>query len=191
MRNHRPLILASAIAAAAVPLLAAGCGGGAPHVARIGSTSTRTVTTTGNPLIAYVHCIRVHGVPAFPDPDSTGGIPKDKVIALQNDPKLARATSACQSLMPATGLAPPPASAQQTRTRIADELSFAHCMRREGVTNFPDPSASGGLTVAMIQAHGIDLRSPVVLRVALKCLPASHGALNVAKISAAIKDARG
>ena len=64
---------------------------------------------------------------------------------------------------------------QQTRTQIADELSFARCVRHRGVSRFPDPNAKWLLTVAMVQAQGIDVHSPQVLRVIQACLPASHG----------------
>jgi hypothetical protein len=46
-----------------------------------------------------------------------------------------------------------------------------------------------GLSVAMVQAQGIDTHSPAVLRVAQKCLPASHGALTAAKVGEALNNA--
>jgi hypothetical protein len=59
-------------------------------------------------------------------------------------------------------------------------------MRRRGVARFPDPTAQGQLTVEMVQAQGIDVHAPAVLRVVQACLPASHGALTPAKIRAAL-----
>jgi hypothetical protein len=41
----------------------------------------------------------------------------------------------------------------------------------------------------MVQAQGIDVRSPAVLRVVQACLPASHGALTAAKVREAISGA--
>ena len=78
----------------------------------------------------------------------------------------------------------------QQRTQVADELSFAECMRSHGQTSFPDPTAHG-LTLEMIEAQGIDLHSPAVLRVVQACLPASHGALTPAKVREALSDAGG
>jgi hypothetical protein len=86
---------------------------------------------------------------------------------------------------------PPPQSAQHTRTQIADALLFARCMRSHGVTRFPDPTAQGELSVAMVKAQGIDVHSPAVLRVVQACLPASHGALTPAKVREALRNARG
>jgi hypothetical protein len=92
--------------------------------------------------------------------------------------------------MPATGLGPQQ-SAQQTSTRVADLLSFATCMHNHGVTKFPDPTAQGELSIAMIQAQGIDLHSPAVLRIVHTCLPASHGALTPAMVAQALNDLGG
>jgi hypothetical protein len=47
------------------------------------------------------------------------------------------------------------------------------------------------LSIEMIQAQGIDVHSPAVLRVVQACLPASHGALTPAKVKAALENAGG
>ena len=64
-------------------------------------------------------------------------------------------------------------------------------MRSHGLSRFPDPSAQGQLTVEMVQAQGIDVHSPAVLRVVQACLPASRGALTPAKVRAALNNAGG
>jgi hypothetical protein len=87
----------------------------------------------------------------------------------------------CKGLLPVMN-GGPELTGQQLRTRIADALSFARCMRRHGVSRFPDPTAQGQLSVEMVQAQGIDVHSPQVLHVVQTCLPASHGALTPAKI---------
>jgi hypothetical protein len=136
--------------------------------------------------------MRSRGVPSFPDPGGKGGIPKPQVVAAyQRDPhKFNTADAACHHLLPNDSLAPQQ-TAQQKRTQLADELSFAKCMRQHGVTNFPDPTAQGGLTVAMVEAQGVDVRSPAILRTVQTCLPASHGALTMAKVNEAIRNAGG
>jgi hypothetical protein len=191
MRCRRSLILA-AVAAAGLALLAAGCGGGgsgSPGIATVASSTTRGATTIQNGPVAFARCMRAHGVPDFPDPDSAGEIPKRQVVAAnKNDPRFDAADNACIGLLPNRSLAPQE-SAQQRRTRLADELSFARCMRSHGLGRFPDPSAQGELTVAMVQAQGIDVHSPAVLHVVQTCLPASHGALTAAKVREAIDNA--
>jgi hypothetical protein len=82
-------------------------------------------------------------------------------------------------------------TAQQKQTQLADALSFAACMRRHGVARFPDPTAQGGLSVEMVQAQGVDVHSPAVLRAIQTCLPASHGGLTAAKVRAALNKAGG
>ena len=179
MGCRHPRISTTLVAVGAVSLLAAGCGGG---------SSTTAATTSQTGTLAYSHCMHSHGVPNFPDPTSSEGIPKDKIPV--GSPQLASASSACEHLMPAGGLGPQQ-TPQPVRTRLSDELSFARCMRNQGVTRFPDPTAHGGLSVAMVQAQGIDLHSPAVLQAVQTCLPASHGALTPAKVRKALNDAGG
>lgn len=192
MRRLRPPLLVPLAAAGALALLAAGCGGGSsPHVANVAS-STTTATTPQTGLVAYAQCMRTHGVASFPDPDGSAGISKAQVVAAatRNPNKFRAASTACHDLLPNSGLGPTQ-SAQQQRTQLADELSFARCMRSHGLARFPDPNARTGLTVAMVEAQGIDVHSPAVLRIVQKCLPASHGALTPAKVREAIQNAGG
>lgn len=71
----------------AVGVAVAGCGSGSstPGVPT-GSTSTSTAgSSDGNgrdaaELLAYASCVRLHGVPNFPDPNGGGEIPKEGVI---------------------------------------------------------------------------------------------------------------
>jgi hypothetical protein len=179
--RSRTLIPICVVAVAAFALLAACYGGDA-------SPTAATTTQTG--VVAYSHCMRSHGVSNFPDPNSSGEIPKGKVVPLVSSPQFQVAQTACQHVMPTGGLGPQE-TAQQTRTRRADALSFATCVRGHGVTRFPDPTAQGDLSVAMVQAQAIDVHSPAFLRAVQACLPASHGALTPAKVRAALNNARG
>jgi hypothetical protein len=176
MRCRRPLIPTSVIAVAAVSLLAAGCGGGS-------STTAATPQNGLVTLVAYSHCMRSHGLPNFPDPTSSEGIPKDKIPV--SSPQFLVAQSACQHLMPASGLGPQETT-QQTRTRVADALAFARCMRTRGFASFPDPTNQGQLTPEMVTAAGIDLHQPELLRAGLACVPVSHGLLTRAAIERAV-----
>jgi hypothetical protein len=134
--------------------------------------------------------MRSNGVPNFPDPQRyAGGNVKLTVHNLGNSPQVKAAMNTCGHLLPSGPGSPE--SAQQQRTQLADELSFAHCMRSHGVARFPDPTAQGELSVAMVQAQGINVHSPTVLHVVQACLPASHGALTPAKVREAIANAGG
>jgi hypothetical protein len=193
MCSRRLLILASVLAVAVFSLFAAGCGGGgSAGVASVASSTT--VATTTNPqngLVAFSGCMRSHGMPNFPDPQRVGGRSlKLTIHRLEaSNPQYQAAQRACNHLLP-NGGSESQEPAQQNRTLVADMLSFARCMRSHGVSRFPDPTAQG-LSVEMVQAQGIDLHSPAVLRVVQACLPASHGALTPAKVREAIARAGG
>jgi len=192
LRCRRPFILTSVVAVAAFSLLAAGCGGGggSAGVASVASSTTTATTTPQNGLLAFSQCMRSSGVPNFPDPQHYAG--GNVKLTIHQDggstQKFQAALSACNHLLPANG-GGSQQTAQQARTRLADELSFARCMRSHGVARFPDPTPQGELSVAMVQAQGIDVHSPAILRVVQTCLPASHGGLTAAKVREAIAHA--
>ena len=193
MRCRRPLILSSVVAVAAFALLAAGCGGGgsAAGVASVASSTTAVTTpSTQNVAVAFTSCMRSNGVPTFPDPPAIGTrIAKPTLQQLGvSDSQFQAAVSACRHLLP-NGANGSEETAQQARTRLADELSFARCMRSHGVAHFPDPTAQGDLSVERVKAQGIDVHSPAVLGVVQACLPASHGGLTAAKVRAALNNA--
>jgi hypothetical protein len=136
--------------------------------------------------------MRSNGMPSFPDPQRfVGGNVKLTIHQLvANSPRFHAALSACDHLLP-SGPSGSLQTAQQQRTQLADELSFARCIRSHGVSRFPDPTAQAGLSVEMVQAQGIDVHSPTFLHVVQACLPASHGALTPAKVREALNNARG
>jgi hypothetical protein len=176
------------VAVVPLALIAAGCGGGrtSAGVASVASSTTTAATTSPSQgsLLAFSQCMRTNGVASFPNPQHlVGGNVKLTIHGYGSPgPRFEAALNACNHLLPSGG---PQQADQQTRTQVADELSFARCMRSHGLANFPDPNARG-LTVAMVQAQGIDVHSATVLRVVQKCLPASHGALTAAKVREAI-----
>jgi hypothetical protein len=130
--------------------------------------------------------MRSNGVPNFPDPNSAGEISKARVIAaVVGNPRSPAAQRACRRLLPESGLGPPQ-TAVTTRTRLADMLAFARCVRAHGFPSFPDPTSQGQLTPEMVTAAGIDLHQPKVLRVGLACVSVTHGLLTRAAIERAV-----
>ncbi len=51
---------------------------------------------------------------------------------------------------------------------------------------FPDPTAQGQLTLAMIHAAGVDLQAPSLLTAAKACVGVTHGAITLAQVEQAI-----
>jgi hypothetical protein len=188
-RRRRSLTLFSVAAVAGLALIAAGCGSSrtSAGVANV-ATTTATTTTQQSGAVAFARCLRAHGLPNWPDPARNGVFDKSRLQALGYGKSQVRAAEVpCGHLLPSVG--PGPQQDQPTRAQLADELSFAHCMRSHGLARFPDPGARGGLTVEMVEAQGIDVHSPAVLRVVQTCLPASHGWLTARKVRQALAHA--
>jgi hypothetical protein len=173
MRCPRPLTVTSVVAIAAVSLLAAGCGGGS-------STTAATPTTRQTGALAFVHCMHSHGVPNFPDPNSSGEIPKEEVAPLAGSPQFQSAQKACQHLQPGGG---PVQSAAQRQSHTAALLPFARCLRSHGFPSFPDPTSSGELTREMLAQAGINLHQPAIVQVADACVGVTHGVLTKAAVA--------
>jgi hypothetical protein len=84
--------------------------------------------------------MRSHRVAQFPDPDSSGAIPK---VSLQ---QLAVSSSQLQTAQSACGYLLQPTSTQVAQT-MGGMLDFARCMRSHGVHAWPDPTTDSGQPV--------------------------------------------
>jgi hypothetical protein len=116
--------------------------------------------------------MRSHGVPEYPDPNSSGQLQK---ITPGNEQQLGvsqtrfnTAQAACQRLWPYQA----PNQAQQ-RSDLAAALNFARCMRSRGLPGFPDPTTdpSTGLVVFVIHTRqvGFNPHSPQILAKVGRC----------------------
>jgi hypothetical protein len=153
-RLARPAVLTLALAGvAALSLLASACGGSpGPGVAKAPNSSSSSSGSTGGSgkgdPAAYSACMRSHGVPNFPDPDSQGrikitsGVDRNghKTGVDTNSPQFKKAQQACQKLQPNGGK---PSAQQQAKEQQA-MLKFSQCMRSHGVPKFPDPKFTPG-----------------------------------------------
>jgi hypothetical protein len=152
------------IAAAALALLAAACGG-SPSPA--GSSPDASGSTDPASAVAYSHCMRSQGVPNYPDPGGGGTLPKVSAQQLGvSSSQLQAAQRACQHLLPATGGLLNASSLRQceltgdcpqalVRQALNEGLSFARCMRSHGVPSWPDPTTdSEGRPYFDLSAHG-------------------------------------
>jgi hypothetical protein len=179
--NTRPGSAAVAVvlaAAAGLALVVAGCGGGsggtgvaqAPTTTQPSQSSNSGGSSTGGSTnngssgsgpAKFSACMRSHGVPNFPDPDSQGRLTIQGGPRGGLDPNSATfraAQKACEKYAPGGGRAPSPA--QQARFQ-AQALKFSACMRSHGVPKFPDPQISGGrIGLVFGRNSGIDPNSP-------------------------------
>jgi hypothetical protein len=128
----------------ALALVAASCGAG-PRASAPPSDA-----------VAFAACMRSNGVSRFPDPGSSGAIPK---VGLQqlgiSSAGFARAQDACRRFLPNGGRLPSLAAQQLVR---ANALRFARCVRSHGVPAFPDPGSDGRIPDPA--RVGIDQGSP-------------------------------
>jgi len=125
--------------------------------------------------------MRANGVPNFPDPRPGGGFQGAVRLGGSSSPLFKTAQAKCKELLqslggPGSGPAP---SAQA----LAHWVTVAQCMRRHGVSNFPDPRTSapppssldgGGVIsdrdgVILVFPHTIDEQSPLFTRAAATC----------------------
>ena len=136
-------------ALAGLCLLASGCGGSpGSHVAQLStSTSQSNPPSDGSThahSVAFAHCMRTHGVPLWPDPESSGSPGQSPLTLRQlrvSSSQLAAAEQACKSLLPTSSLT------QQSPHVLAQALRFSQCMRAHGATTFPDPETNGAITI--------------------------------------------
>jgi hypothetical protein len=108
----------------------------------------------------FASCMRSHGVPNFPDPNSQGAITFGSSSGINpNSPKFQAAQQVCQKLLPNGGQ---PSPAEQAKAQQA-MLAFSACMRSHGVPTFPDPTFSAGhaqLKIGGSPGSGLDPQSP-------------------------------
>lgn len=122
----------------AIPVAALGC---ALVLAACGSSSKPHGPAANDHAqgVKFATCMRDHGVPSFPDPQTNAGIQIPVALAKNPSPAFTSAMHACKYLMPADAH-PPAVSASQK----AAALKLAQCMRKHGVPNYPDPTYQDG-----------------------------------------------
>lgn len=114
--------------------------------------------------------MRSHGVQDYPEPDSSGQLPKITPSNVQHYgvtmSQLNAAQTACGKFWPFQ-----PPTAAQARQLLAGYLKFARCMRAHGLPNFPDPTAQadGPRFLISISKDGFNPHSAGVLAKAHEC----------------------
>jgi hypothetical protein len=157
-RRRWPRRAAALAAMACMVLLATACGSG----------SSPRASATGGPTreqraLAYAQCMRSHGVPDFPDPDSNGdfnlgsnqagggskrsgsnsGSSQGNSGSSQGNsvtPQERSADHVCHHLLNGSH----EMSQSQQQHVMSQLVRYAQCMRAHGVPNFPDPEITNG-----------------------------------------------
>jgi hypothetical protein len=165
---------------------AGACGASGPSSTTAGGAGK----SFGAAAFRYSACIRQHGVPDFPDPHVTTtpgggvkisqGVPASAGLA----PRFRAAQKACQGILPPPGNGPDEGHRQVKKQVL---LAFAHCLRGHGVSDFPDPTSQGQLSLQMISAAGVDLRAPSFMTAARACVGVTHGVVTMADVAVAAR----
>jgi hypothetical protein len=143
-RRAPSFLLAGALAGLSV--LASGCGGSkSASVASVATTRSSSAShrSTHDQALAYARCIRSHGVPLWPDPESSGAFEKPELTPQRlgaGTSEIGAAEKACRSLAPTYPATPQPQV-------LAQALRFSRCMRAHGAANFPDPEGNGAIVI--------------------------------------------
>jgi hypothetical protein len=144
-KNHR--LAGTLAAAAATAVLATACGGSA--------SSTQSAPTYAQ-VLSLVRCMRSHGEPDFPDPNSSGSYSfgaNGSLVGANgssvdiNSSQAQAAYGDCRHLVPGgPSISQLEQAEQQEQQRQAEMLpvllKYVHCMRSHDVPNFPAPGQS-------------------------------------------------
>jgi hypothetical protein len=164
---HSPLITLAVIACA---VAIAACGSSSKPPSAGGPRSAAG--------IKFADCMRAKGVPNFPDPSAGGGIQIPDGSGINPlSPSFKAAQASCAKLLPGGG----PGHQHPSERQIKLMLETSQCMRRHGISAFPDPTLTppsspagysvlidrGGVVVAI--PNTIDLGSPAFQQAAAAC----------------------
>jgi hypothetical protein len=108
-----------------------------------GNSASTAPDGYGSGSLAFARCMRANGVPNFPDPQPGGGAVFNPAGINTGAPAVQSAMAKCQKLTEAgagpAALGSTTHPSAQTLTKLLD---IAHCMRSNGVSEFPDPRTS-------------------------------------------------
>jgi len=169
--NRRALATAFAVVGSALALAACGSSG-------------KSNASGSDPGIKFADCMRSHGVQHFPDPSPGGGIQiPDNSGINPRSPAFQSAQNACSKLLPGG----PGPRAHATASQKRQMLAMSECMRKHGLSTFPDPVSTPpapgggfglafGLPGAIIAIPTALIQSPGFKQAAADCgLPGAGG----------------
>jgi hypothetical protein len=204
---HRSRVTVLCLFVGGASALLAACGNPpSPGIAKLGTTSTTiaksgsggstfssgggagglgqgsTMQVMGGATVAYSECMRQHGVPSFPDPNSQGSVSITNNAGVSST-VFQSATGKCSKYMK-QGRKP---TAAQNAQAQAQALAFSRCMRAHGLPTFPDPTfhADGSMSMGMQAGGSLDPNSPNFKRAQEACAKLSPGGFGAPPIKSA------
>jgi hypothetical protein len=159
-RQRRAGLRASALAAplAGLALLIAACGGSSSPG---GSAANQTPYQKD---VAYAACMRSHGEPKFPDPNSQGNFNTGGIDNQTSQYQSANKT--CVHLLPSNGQL-----TAQNQKAVSAALKYAQCMRTHGIATFPDPTVANGGSAIGLGDKNVDQNSSQYQTAQQACKP--------------------
>jgi hypothetical protein len=198
---QRPTAYLAVAMLTSIGLLVSGCGGSkSPAVASVGTTTSSNAVAGTNAAggaagsgsspgqtqlqedaLKYARCMRANGVPNFPDPNPGGGFLFHTGSGVDpSSPAFQAARAKCQKLLPSGGIAPGSTTHPSARW-LAHMVKVAQCMRRHGISDFPDPMTTvpslQGFVGVISDIEGaifvfpasLDMQSPLFKQAAAAC----------------------
>jgi hypothetical protein len=152
----RPMVTTATILLGASTLAACGSGG---------KSSTSGGSRNYRAFLNFSNCMRVHGVPNFPDAPAGGGIHITPGDGLNPQaPAFQAARQTCNKLLPGGG--PSRVVPESVKVQLVDH---AECMRAHGVPNYPDPIFPSGGGIETIVPSSIAPGAPAFQTAAKAC----------------------
>ena len=158
-RRAMARVAAPVAALAAVVLLTVACSGGSPGAGGLSGPGQVRLARA----LAWAHCLRSHGAPDFPDPNSSGVFMLNPSDSSRFDAP-ASARAACARLRPGGAQAEGTPAEQEQQQRQA--LAFVACMHRRGFPQLPDDWSGN---IGQLISAGIDPHSPQLNAAMTKC----------------------
>ena len=172
---------------ASVALPVAACGSSSSERVATGSSSSylpAAASAQPGEALSFSRCIRSRGVSKFPDPTSSGKIPKRSLQQLGvTSSRFQTAQKACIHLLPSgsNGYVPP----AQLQSLLSSMVRFSRCIRSHGLPDWPDPTVGlgGSPGFNLVGLHPpIDASSPqfnTKLRECRHSLPSQIGGIHI------------
>ena len=142
------LALAGCAGPARTPGVATADGGATPSA--VASSGGSAGGSKDGDALKFAQCMRANGLPWFKDPEPDQKGIRISVPAGTDKAKVDAAMKICRQYLPNGGEPP-----KLDPAAIAKLREFSKCMRANGVPDFPDPKADGGIEIR--EGAGVDI----------------------------------